>query len=54
MEKIIFSLEKEKLKELSRPVHIQVFVTLTCPYCPRAVRTAHQMAVESEITKSHQ
>jgi glutaredoxin len=28
-------------------VHIQVVVTPTCPYCPQAVRLAHQMAVES-------
>ncbi len=40
---------KEALKKLSRPVHIQVFVTLTCPYCPRAVRMAHMMAMESEL-----
>jgi len=40
---------KEALKKLSRPVHIQVFVTLTCPYCPRAVRIAHMMAMESEL-----
>ena len=39
---------KEKLKEIKQPVHIQVFVTPTCPYCPLAVRTAHQMAVENE------
>ncbi len=39
---------KEKLMKINKPVHIQVFVTPTCPYCPRAVRTAHQLAVESE------
>ncbi len=39
---------KEKLMKIDKPVHIQVFVTPTCPYCPRAVRTAHQLAVESE------
>jgi alkyl hydroperoxide reductase subunit F len=26
------------------PVHLQVFVTLTCPYCARMVHTAHQFA----------
>ncbi|NOZ63330.1 MAG: glutaredoxin [Calditrichaeota bacterium] len=40
---------KEALKKLEKPVHIQVFITLTCPYCPRAVRLAHQMAMESEL-----
>jgi len=36
------------LKALERPVHIQVFSTPTCPYCPRAVRLAYQFAIESE------
>ncbi|MEM4410819.1 MAG: thioredoxin family protein [Candidatus Caldarchaeum sp.] len=39
---------REKVREIDKPVHIQVFVTPTCPYCPRAVRTAHQMAIENE------
>ena len=30
-------------------VHIQVFITLTCPYCPGAVEMAHKLAVESEL-----
>ncbi len=37
-----------KLAELDRPVHIEVFVTSTCPYCPKAVHLAHQFAMESE------
>jgi len=36
------------LSELDEPVYIQVFVTPSCPYCPRAVRTAHMMAIESD------
>lgn len=32
------------IKSLDKDVHIQVFVTPTCPYCPRAVTLAHQMA----------
>ncbi len=36
------------LKTLDSPVHFQVFVTPTCPYCPGAVRLAHQMAFESD------
>jgi glutaredoxin-like protein len=39
---------KEKLKTISRPVHIQVFVTLTCPYCSSAVAMAHRMALEND------
>jgi len=39
---------KKKLSQLEKPVHIQVFVTPSCPYCTRAVRTAHMMAMESE------
>jgi len=38
---------REKLKNLGKPVHLQVFVTPTCPYCPRAVVQAFRMAVES-------
>jgi len=39
---------KEKLAQLTDDIHIQVFVTPTCPYCPSAVRTAHMMAIESK------
>jgi len=38
---------KIKLKSLDKPVHIQVFVTLTCPYCPVAADLAHKLAIES-------
>ena len=37
---------------MSKPVHIQVFITLTCPYCPMAVQLAHEMAMESTLIKS--
>jgi glutaredoxin-like protein len=39
---------REKLATLRKPVHIQVFVTPTCPYCPRVASLAHKFAVESE------
>ena len=39
---------KEWLAGLTEPVHFQVFVTPTCPYCPQAVLLAHKMAMESE------
>jgi len=38
---------REFLKNLTEPLHLQVFVTPTCPYCPRAVLLAHQMAMEN-------
>lgn len=43
---------KDALAALEAPVHFQVFVTPTCPYCPQAVRLAHQMAMESELVKA--
>jgi glutaredoxin-like protein len=39
---------KDKLKNLNKPVHIQVFVTLSCPYCAPAASLGHRMALESE------
>jgi glutaredoxin-like protein len=38
---------REFLQSLDRPLQLQVFVTPTCPYCPRAVLLAHQMAMEN-------
>jgi glutaredoxin-like protein len=43
---------REFLKNLDRPVVLQVFVTPTCPYCPRAVVLAHQMAMESPLIQA--
>lgn len=42
---------KQALKKLEKPITIRVFITLSCPYCPRAVRMAHQMAMESEMVR---
>ena len=39
---------REALEHLSAPLHLQVFVTPMCPYCPRAVLLAHKMAVASD------
>jgi glutaredoxin-like protein len=38
---------RTKLATLTKPVHIQVFVTPTCPYCPRVASLAHQAAIEN-------
>lgn len=42
---------KESIKAIQKPVEIKVYVTPTCPYCPRAVGTAHKFAMlNSKIT----
>ncbi len=38
----------EKIKEIDSDVKLQVFITPSCPYCPRAVRVAHQMAMVND------
>lgn len=43
---------EERLKKIDRDVHLQVFVTPTCPYCPRAVLTAFRFACVSKHVKS--
>lgn len=43
---------KQALAQLTQPIHFQVFVTPTCPYCPRAVRLAHKMAIESDWVRA--
>jgi glutaredoxin-like protein len=40
------------LSQLEGPVHIQVFVTPTCPYCPAAVLLAHRLAFASDRVKA--
>lgn len=39
---------KKKLERVDKPVHIQVFVTPTCPYCPVAALTALKLAMEND------
>ena len=43
---------KDIIKEIKNPVHIQVFVTLTCPHCPAAAAIAHKLAVESDMIRA--
>jgi len=40
---------KDILRNIDKAVHIQVFVTPTCPLCPAAVRLAHRLAIESDM-----
>lgn len=48
----------EALRKITAPTRIQVFVTPTCPYCPKAVRMAHQFSqsnpkmVDAEMVES--
>lgn len=35
----------EKIKRIDKPIDIKVFVTPTCPYCPRMVKYAHSAAL---------
>lgn len=42
---------REAVATLTEPVHIQVFVTPTCPYCTQAVRLAHKLAIESDLIR---
>lgn len=41
-----------RIAAINKDVHIQVYVTLTCPYCPGAVSTAHRLAIENKKIKA--
>jgi glutaredoxin-like protein len=43
---------KQILTDVKMPVHIQVFVTLTCPHCPAAAAIAHKLAIECDLIKA--
>jgi glutaredoxin-like protein len=43
---------KTVIKEITSPVQIKVFVTLTCPHCPVAAAVAHKLAIECELIKA--
>jgi len=43
---------RKKLREIKTPVRIQVFVTLTCPYCPVVAAIAYKFAIESDLIKA--
>src|SRR4030042_4306645 len=43
---------KAILAEVKAPVHIQVFVRLTCPHCPVAAAVAHKLAIESPMIRA--
>lgn len=39
----------EKMRRLKSKLHIQIFVTPNCPYCPRAIMTAHQLSIANPV-----
>lgn len=41
----------DELKNIDEEVLLQVFITPTCPYCPRAVKVAHEMAMHNSNIK---
>jgi len=43
---------KTVLKDISSPVQIKVFVSLTCPHCPVAAAVAHKLAIECDLIKA--
>lgn len=43
---------KAYLDGLAQPVDLQVFVTTSCPYCPRAATLAMEMALASDKVKA--
>jgi glutaredoxin-like protein len=44
---------KAKLATVDQEITLNVFVTPTCPYCPAAVRLAHQFAFENPHIRGH-
>ena len=43
---------KETAQNIKVPIEILVFITPTCPHCPKAVKTAHQLAMENKLIKA--
>lgn len=43
---------RQRVQAIDQDVHIQVFVTATCPYCPGAVVTGHRLAMENPHIKA--
>jgi glutaredoxin-like protein len=43
---------KDIIADINSPVHIQIFVTLTCPHCAVAAAIAHKLAIESDMIRA--
>jgi NADH-dependent peroxiredoxin subunit F len=42
---------EQLIRAIDTPVHLQVMVTLTCPYCPQAVHVGQQMAFVNDTIR---
>jgi glutaredoxin-like protein len=42
----------QKISQINKPIDIKVFVTPTCPYCPRMVKYAHSAALINSLIKA--
>jgi glutaredoxin-like protein len=42
----------DELAKVDKPVHLQVMVSPSCPYCPKAVRAAHRFAIANPNIRS--
>lgn len=42
----------QDIKAIDKPLHIQVFTTPQCPYCPNAVRLAHYAAILNPLIEA--
>jgi len=43
---------RKALRRVNQPVHMQVFVTPSCPHCPRAAALAHTIALENPLIRA--
>ena len=43
---------RKRLRKVDLPVHIRVFVTPSCGYCPTVARLAHALALENDLITS--
>ncbi len=43
---------RAQLKTLAKPVHVQVFFTPNCVYCPQMISLANQAAIENPLVTS--
>lgn len=43
---------RSQLKTLDKPVHLQVFFTPSCMYCPQMISLANQAAIESPLVST--
>ncbi|NWF75555.1 MAG: thioredoxin family protein [Nitrospirae bacterium] len=42
----------KELEKVDKPVHIQVLISPTCPYCAQAVRLAHKFAMSNDFIRA--